>query len=91
MVADDANITTSAEILDELKFLVNKDLDCIFWFLANKLTLNSTKIEFIIIGTDNRIENNTEPADKIWKSSIIPGKSVITIRPFIELNGNIDN
>ena len=64
--ADDSNIKTTAETLDELKFLVNKDLDCInFCLLANKLTPDLAKTEFIIIGSENRIGDIIEPVDKI--------------------------
>lgn len=66
MFADDTNISTSAETLDELQSLVNKDLDCInSWLLANKLTLNMTKTEFIIIGSGNRIKNIVNPINII--------------------------
>ena len=63
MLADDTNITT-CETLDELKFLINKDLDFInSRLLANKLTPNLTKTEFIITGPNNRIKNIIEPVD----------------------------
>ena len=58
MIADDTNITTSAETFDELQHLVNYDLKNINqWLLANKLTVSLTKIEFMIVGSDNRIRN----------------------------------
>ena len=58
MYADDTNITVSAETLDDLETLANRELENIRkWLIANKLTINLTKTEFIVIGSENRIRN----------------------------------
>ncbi|CAB4027257.1 Hypothetical predicted protein, partial [Paramuricea clavata] len=56
MFADDTNISASAESVDELEDKVNTDLSNIYqWLVANKLTLNVSKTEYMIIGSRNNL------------------------------------
>lgn len=56
MFADDTNITLSADNLSELERLVNNELRSVHnWLIANKLTLNITKTEFMIIGSRQKL------------------------------------
>ena len=52
MYADDTTITYASNDVEEIERCVNMDLDTIrIWFAANKLTLNTTKTEFLLIGS----------------------------------------
>ena len=52
MYADDTSITYASNDVEEIERCVNMDLDTIrIWFGANKLTLNTTKTEFLLIGS----------------------------------------
>ena len=52
MYADDTSITYASNDVEEKERCVNMDLDTIrIWFAANKLTLNTTKTEFLLIGS----------------------------------------
>ena len=56
MFADDTNISASAESVDELEEKLNTDLINIYqWLVANKLTLNVSKTEYMIIGSRNNL------------------------------------
>ena len=58
MFADDTNISTNGKTNDELQERINVDLENIHqWLLANKLTLNKDKTEYMIIGSRQRISN----------------------------------
>lgn len=77
MFVDDTNITSSAETFDDLQRLVNVGLNNINkWLLANKLTFNLTKTEFIIIGSENRRRNLLKPCNfKMGKHELSQVKS----------------
>ena len=70
MFADDNNISASAESVDELEEKLNADLSNIYqWLVANKLTLNVSKTEYMIISSQlSRI--NVDPTIKIGGESI---------------------
>ena len=54
--ADDTSITYASIDVEEIERCVNIDLDRIhIWFAANKLTLNTTKTEFLSIGSRQRL------------------------------------
>ena len=56
MYADDTNITTTGSSLKEMVNLANKDLENINeWLMANKLSLNVTKTEYMFIGSDHNL------------------------------------
>ena len=55
MFADDNNITMSANSVDYLESKLNSDLDNIHqWLVANMLSLNVSKTEYIIIHVGSR-------------------------------------
>ena len=61
MFADDTNLTFKAETVRELEHQVNHDLENINqWLIANKLFVNMTKTEYMIIASDNRFSNMIE-------------------------------
>ena len=58
MFADDTNISTHGDTGNEIQERLNADLENVHqWLLANKLTLNKQKTEYMIIGSRQRISN----------------------------------
>ena len=58
MFADDTNITSSGNCIDDFENAVNSDLENLrTWLMANKLSLNVAKTEFQIIGTKQNLMN----------------------------------
>ena len=56
MYADDTSITYASNYVEEIERCVNIDLDTIhIWLAANKLTLNTTKTEFLLLGSRQRL------------------------------------
>ena len=72
MFADDTSITASSESVEELEALLNSDLDNIYqWLVANKLTLNVSKTEYMIIFSRHNLSKiNMDPKIKIGGESI---------------------
>ena len=51
LFADDTNLTASGESIYQLEAVVNSDLENLSkWLIANKLSLNVAKTEFMLIG-----------------------------------------
>ena len=64
LFADDTNITAAGKTLNEVENAVNSDLENLQnWLIANKLSLNVTKTEFILIGSNQilKIGSNCQP------------------------------
>ena len=64
LFADDTNLTASANSMTDLEAAVNSDLENLRkWLIANKLSLNVAKTEFILIGSKSMIKNisNSHP------------------------------
>ena len=58
MFADDTNLTASANSWTDLEAAANSDLENLRkWLIANKLSLNVTKTEFMLIGSKPMIKN----------------------------------
>ena len=72
LFADDTNLTVAGEAIGEVELAMNIDLACIKeWLLANKLSLNVAKTEFMLIGSDYKINNLvTWPIIKIDQTKI---------------------
>ena len=52
MFADDTNLTASGDAISELHNKLNNDLENIHqWLLANKLILNTSKTEYMTVGS----------------------------------------
>ena len=57
MFADDTSITFAGSDVDEINSCINLDLERLrVWLAANKLTLNKTKTEFLLIVTKQRLD-----------------------------------
>ncbi|PFX19180.1 putative RNA-directed DNA polymerase from transposon X-element [Stylophora pistillata] len=60
MYADDTHLTYAGSNLENVQFCLNEDLENVFnWLQANKLTLNMTKTEFMLIGSRQRLNTLT--------------------------------
>ena len=56
MFADDTNISIAANSVTELEQIINSELKNLHqWLLANRLSLNVAKTEFMIIGSRQRL------------------------------------
>ena len=56
MCADDTHLTYAGDCVNNLQLYLNQDLDNVHnWLSANKLTLNMTKTEFMLIGSRQRL------------------------------------
>ena len=62
MYADDTHLTYASTNIPSIQTSLNRDLSNISeWLNANKLTLNMTKTEFMLIGSRQRLSNITVP------------------------------
>ena len=64
LFADNTNLTASANSMTDLEAAVNSDMENLRkWLIANKLSLNVAKTEFILIGSKSMIKNisNSHP------------------------------
>ena len=60
MYADDTNLTFTACSIPELQEQMSVDIQCLKnWLIANKLTLNIIKTEFMLVGSRQRIASMT--------------------------------
>ena len=58
LFADDTNLTTSEDSIPHLETAVNSDLENLRkWLIANRLTLNVAKTEFMLIGSKQMIKS----------------------------------
>ena len=79
MYADDTSITFVGNDVDEMNNCINLDLERIcVWLAANKLTLNMTKTEFLLIGSKQRLLNST--ANPTVTINQFPIKQVSTVK-----------
>ena len=61
MFAYDTNLTASGQCVKEVETAVNSDLENLRkWFMANKLSLNVAKAEFILIDSKPTITSISE-------------------------------
>ena len=67
MYADDTHLMLAGNNIDSIELNLNKDLASISeWLIDNKLTLNKSKTEFMLIGSRQRLRLfNHSPTLKI--------------------------
>ncbi|CAB4029432.1 Hypothetical predicted protein, partial [Paramuricea clavata] len=68
----DTNITTKGSNVEDIQTRLNDDLEQIHqWLLANKLTLNKDKTEYMIIGSRQRLSKiETDPVIELGETKI---------------------
>ena len=61
MYADDTHLTYAGDNADNIQLRLHQDLETLHnWLRANKLTLNITKTEFMLIWSRQRLRTLTE-------------------------------
>ena len=66
MFADDTNLTAAGSSLNEIEDVMNHDLEFLRkWLIANKLSLNIAKTEFMLIGSKQMIQSISNQQLKI--------------------------
>ena len=88
MFADDTNVTATGKSINETQVPLNHDLNCIGkWLVANKLSLNIAKTEYVLIGSRNRISGLlTEPNIVIGNGSVKRVESTKVLGVHIDKN-----
>lgn len=96
LFADDTTLTSSGESINEVESAMNMDLDSLKnWLLANKLSLNVAKTEFILIGSRPRLKGiDKQPKIAIENMAIkqvSETKSLgVIVDQHLSWNGNTD-
>ncbi|CAB4017137.1 Hypothetical predicted protein [Paramuricea clavata] len=74
MFADDTQIATSSDDIKVITETLNRDLNNVAnWLSANKLTLNNSKTEYMIIGSKKRLSQVTaDPAISVGEMASMP-------------------
>ncbi len=92
LFADDTTLSISASTVDELGSKLNHDLlNVNEWLIANKLTLNEAKTEFMIIGSRQRVPSFEQgPIIKLGNQVIkrVPNKKTLGVILNEHLNWN---
>ena len=73
LFTDDTNLTASGESINQLEAAVNSDLENLrIWLMANKLSINVAKTEFLLIGSKQMLKttSNRHPKVKIENEHI---------------------
>ena len=71
LFADDTNLTAAGETIEEVELAMNHLLRIKEWLLANKLSLNVAKTEFLLIGSHYKLNNlDSQPPVNIGHDSI---------------------
>ena len=71
MFADDTNLTASGDSVPIVQAAVNSDLENLRkWLIANKLSLNVVKTEFMLIGSKSMIKNISDPQPNVFINNI---------------------
>jgi hypothetical protein len=86
LFADDTNLTVSGATTCEMQEKLENDLNNIhMWLLANKLTLNVDKTEYMLIGSRQRQSQiNTEPILSLGSESIKRVSSTKTLGVIVD-------
>ena len=81
MFADDPKLTTNGKCVGDMQEHLNTDLEKIHrWLQANKLTLNSEKTEYMIIGSRQRlVKTNTDLTITLGEANIKRVKQTKTL------------
>ena len=97
MFADDRNVTISAKNAEDLEEKLNNELNNVHnWLLANKLTVNVDKSEYMLIGSWQRLAGiDSEPIINIGEKNLRRVSKTKSLGIFIDENLNwndqIDN
>ena len=86
--ADDTSLTYASNNIDDINDKVNDDLRRVFvWLAANKLTINLSKTEFLLIGSRQRLSGfHTTPLLTINGKQITQASSARSFGVIIDEN-----
>jgi hypothetical protein len=86
LLADDTNLTANSSTTCEIQEKLENDLNNVhMWLLANQLTLNVNKTEYMLIGSRQRqSQMNTEPILSIVSESIKRVSSTKTLGVIVD-------
>ncbi|EDO29611.1 predicted protein, partial [Nematostella vectensis] len=71
MYADDTHLTFASNNIEDINLYLNQDLANVGeWLVANMLTLNQSKTEFMLIGSRQRL--STFESAPLWQSKGYP-------------------
>ena len=96
MYADGTHLTYAGDNADNIQLHLSQDLENVHnWLRANKLTLNMTKTEFMLIGSRQRLSTLTESPtfaiNDFQVSQVNTAKSLgVTIDDGLEWSGHIE-
>ena len=67
MFADDTNLSCAGETSTDIEYKINIDLDNIRkWRISNKLTLDTKKTEYMIIGSKPRLDKISQTPEILY-------------------------
>ena len=91
MYADDTHLTFSSNDITAIDETLNRDLESVNnWLVSNKLTLNATKTEFMLIGSRQQL--NTLPRPPHLTIGGVPVNQVSTAKSlgvYIQVDENL--
>ena len=90
MYADDTSLTLARTDIDHINYCLNYDLSNVYeWLAADKLTLNMTKTEFMLIASRQKLSQFTEsPSLTINENSIEQVTSAKSLGVYVDQNIN---
>ena len=90
MYADDTSLTLASTDIEHINYRLNHDLSNVYeWLSANKLTLNMTKTEFMLIASRQKLSLFTEsPSLTINENAIEQVTSAKSLGVYVDQNIN---
>ena len=90
MYADDTSLTLASTDIEHINYRLNHDLSNVYeWLSANKLTLNMTKTEFMLIASRQKLSQFTEsPSLTINENAIEQVTSTKSLGVYVDQNIN---
>ena len=90
MYADDTSLTLASTDIDHINYCLNYDPSNVYeWLSANKLTLNMTKTEFMLIASRQKLSQLTEsPYPTINENTIEQATSAKSLGVYVDQNIN---
>ena len=90
MYADDTSLTLASTDIEHINYRLNHDLRNVYeWLSANKLTLNMTKTEFMLIASRQKLSQFTEsPSLTINENAIEQVTSAKSLGVYVDQNIN---
>ena len=90
MYADDTSLTLASTDIEQINYRLNHDLSNVHeWLSVNKLTLNMTKTEFMLIASRQKLSQFTEsPSLTINENAVEQVTSAKTLGVYVDQNIN---